>query len=623
MSHFDESFSIGERIDRCRYVCMAWITGKLKLIFGTLESIVHFFIFSFAMLVDLGRRICCLPLGLPHLAFAVRCHAQHWLERSRQLKNDLADTARHFYGWLWQTNERRLERAEFVREVKPAIHRIRTEADPSLLRQSISMTANAEHFSVGFRVSHLKVIVSFALLCGVGWLIYSVAVSDVSRSTARRESFSGSIAANVDKQLDKIASQTDSGRTDYFSLVAESSPLEETRTRLENLDSISTQADLSPTQQARIDRLRLQNLGAMVQGYTDGDVNCDELKSELLALCESHLSSENLELRNDSQFWIIAIAAIEFSAAPDEATLQNFVSHYDKYPEICRQDADRADMIYRLMLAAHKVHGHLESTTGGMLFFQNQIRDSNNSAIQTKSEKLLTLAIFGKYNLDTLAKRVSWGGPAARDDLESVIEKLSQNPESGEDTWLEVIRSCESLLSVSDYAAFDLAIGRVSNLVEQLPDSSVKRRLQSRLERQQIRRNLVGQPFDATGNSVPDSNRIPLTDGQYKVVLLAARDRRSEEEINILDSLSSNANYLTIIAFRESRFSDARIAASISETLFLANSETANKYFDAIPIDFHPYALLIDKSDKVIAVNINASEIDSCISRHQKKDNEL
>ena len=393
------------------------------------------------------------------------------------------------------------------------------------------------------------------------------------------------------------------------------------RSNIESLEQISIDYSLSESEQDELTDLLIKNWAVVVQQYIAQGLDCQAEKKQLLELCRKCASeSKDQNSIAKAEFWMFAVDAIHFANAPNEEGFRQFTASYSQYPEVCRTRVEQARKIFNLLNLMSTKFRKNEFTKKAADFYSNAISQSDSPEILQLAANMRDLSIFVELDVDTLAKRISWGAMSATDDMKNAIELLTSNPASTTSTWEKIILANESFLAYSRFKLFHGVRNMLSEAVNDLPESGKKTALISCLARQQQRLDVMGKKIESLGTSMADAQAITPKRGSYKLIVFADADDRSTEDIGKLKRTAVFVPKLhSVLAYVNS--DDPAVSESTDnlDNVSVASRKTSSKLFELIPIDSYPYTLLLDESNEIVAVNVAVGEIENRLAKLQRK----
>ena len=471
--------------------------------------------------------------------------------------------------------------------------------------------------SVG--LSPLRILISLILLLGIGFLIFTVAFAPKDNNVVATP---GEIKLQqeeleLDSRLQEILSQNPAPGENFLAVIERMNEFEN------ELDTFESKNDLTDSQKETIDRIRLRNKSVIMMTMSRNKVSSDAEKADLIEFCKSKVDSEDELMREGALFWLCIVPAIEFIAAPSAETLKNFTDASDKHAEGYINNPQHASTLAKILFSlSQKPQETDEYWKKSFDVLSLQLNRSQFESIRELSVKLDSLKLFGKFNLPTLANRILWGDPGATEDLGGLLEVLGQNLDTDLRTWVAIIKAYESFLATDKIEETGAAWQMMSAMANKVTEPEKKKTLLEILDRQQKRALVVGSPFDASGTTVPRGEVLHVEDNEYTAVFFCDKGTASLKCLTQLGTETKGVElgYRAVLAF-SSILSEAdlksieRIPAEIS----IVDDETAKRYFQAMPVDFFPYIMLIDRTGKVLFANLDIDQIASRVAKEEAK----
>ncbi len=455
------------------------------------------------------------------------------------------------------------------------------------------------------------------LLGGIGYLIFTVAFQsqrgeDKVAATPSRMKLQQQDLSD-DLKLEQMLNSTPSKGANFLAVIKQMSDFEV------ELDKIEASSELTESQKFKMERIRIRNKSVVVMTMTRKKIDCKTEKSELYRYCEQRLDSSDEQVRETARFWLCAIPTIEFTQSPSEENYQKFADAVTQYPEgyllTPEHAATLSALLYNMGNSSAQNRGF---ALKGYRVLIEQFANSKLEEVQRMGVKLESLAVFGSFNLPTLAYRIMWGDPTGSKDLEGALTSLLQNPDADLETWVTLIRAYESYLAIDKIEETGTAWTRIWDLSNSLPESEKKTALQKILNRQRARAVAIGSPFDTSGFVMP--NKQPFDRGEKDFVLVVFCDKGS----NSLEMLvrigkaveEQQIAYHPVLAFeQELTKTDIDSLHMVPREISIASFETSQKYAQAFPTDFFPYLVLIDKNGNIIAANVDIDQVPTRIAK--------
>ena len=617
-----ETLSFSERIERLRYVIqMRADASRLQL-----QEFKDQFFDSLNNLKLLPLRVCDYFTGILQpignfFSVGLWFWFGHQFKKLTQLWRDIVVFFRDRETWAERMAARR-EFAEEARAIREAAKTIELETRLNPLEATL-LNAQEQDGSMALRARHLGTVVVFATVVLLSTLYVSFVVlkTDTDRPKVADAVIVPSVGENdsssIDTRLADLATQSKLfGTGDKVSVTQLKSVSNE-------VDAISKRRDVTQGQSRKIDLIRANIEGMMFQAFEESHVDSKAPKTKLEEFVEAYESSNHVEMREAARFWKMAISVIEFTANPSESTHPAYRNALAQDGEVCESNAVFSTKIAAMLKYMSDEHRNNRFTEIGLQGFYDQIKSSRDSAVERTAEEIYELAVFGKFDLPTLRKRLIWGGFTAKEDLNMVLETLERHPDCGEATWTKIIRACECLLASKDQTDIKQSVDFVSELVARLPDSIKKQRLSEQLATQSKRIEVARAKFDLVGKLNPDGKIFEPSNHDYNLIVFVDAQQESTDALAqlklVADAISSDNQsvFHAVLAYNESVDSSQFDSSSLPENISISTNETSRRYHQAFPVDDYPYVVLVDQMDAVVAANINITEVETRISRHR------
>lgn len=621
MSQFDESLSIKERIDRFRFACMGWYDEKVSGYRRLKENFFGWLTFQTQRIAEdrprFRDRLAATARRFASFSKGLNFGFRSFLLRIGSLASEMKEHSVQGFHWLRDIPEKRRVRAELAKELQTAIKQL--EREDFILAPSNEAAPQYTLAEIAPRVvfHYAKLAMAVVMVGAVSVLIYFVANPSDSRivsnavagvNTASISNVSAFRHSVEDEELDP-------GDSEMISIA-------KARENIELLEDFeATGSVLSDTEKGELNDLLIKNLSIVVRQYIAQGLDCEGEKKELLKLCHQHASeSDDVRSKSNAEFWLFAIDAIQFANVPSEEGYQTFVNSYSLFPDVCRANPEQAEKMAYLLKSMSKKFRKNELTKKAIAFYSDAIDDSESPEILEIAANMRDLSIFVELDIETLCERVSWGGPAATDDMKVAIDLLTTNPTSTTNTWETIIHANESFLSYSRFERFNGVRELLAAAVSDLPDSEKKVKLKACLARQQQRIEIVGKQIESLGTSLANEQPISPKSESYKLIVFANEEARSSEDIEKLKRTAKFAPKLhSVLAYTNADDLGSDESLGNLKNISIASRKTSSELFNLIPIDSYPYTLLLDESNRIVAVNVAVGEVESRVAKLQKK----
>ena len=420
---------------------------------------------------------------------------------------------------------------------------------------------------------------------------------------------------SVDQQIDEL-SYFDIQNKNY--VVAYS----DLQSQNEKIEELRQQTGLTAEQSLELDKLKLRNLQTLVQITLDSGSSAEPEMHVFMQYAQSLASSPNPELKDIASYSMARTTTYSLSRTPTEANARNVIDTLNSNRVCFENNKQRASVLLSILVNTKRTHSSNPVVDQCMTSLGTIFASSSDDHIKSLSEEIGEFALFAHLRLPTLEDRVRYQDRNALADLDNALRILEAHPEVKHLRWKVIFGAFEAMVSTGAFREFQTARKIFGELVVQLPDSHEKKSaLLKMLNRQEIRMQRLGKPFDVTGKTVNDIEILPSRSDYTVLVLLD----RSQNSYNILQELVKNhqesvENYRTAIAFSKP-FTKADMAKtnSIPSWILVASDKTSNVYFDAFPVDTFPYILLIDKNQNIVAGNLSLVQVSNRIATIEKK----
>lgn len=471
-------------------------------------------------------------------------------------------------------------------------------------------------FSRSVGLSPLKIIVSALLLLVVGFVIFFVAFSDRGDEKIVKTVTGLKLQQqelDVDKQLTAMLEKRVPPNQDFLTTIDDVSKMND------SLESIESSHELSEAQMFLVERIKLRNKSVVVMLMIQNKVSCDTERADFFRYGQQQLDSKNPENQQAAKYWLCLIPTVELTKTPSDETMQNFVTALEAYPGGYVESPKYAGMLSSLMLKMSKDSRNAEKYwTEGFDVLSNQLAKSENEQVLKIGQRLQGLKMFVKFNLSTLADRILWSDPTGPRDLEGAIQVLAEHPQSDLANWVTIIKAYESFLSTDKIEETGSAWQKVSELSKGIADADKKKEIDAILTRQRQRAMAIGTKFDPSGTLSPDGRPIQLDEKDYTAVMFCDKTTASFKALIALGSEAKERNlrYNPLIVF-EQELTEVDIASldKVPNGILIVDHATAKRYFNALPIDFFPYILLLDKDGTIVSANLDVQQIPTRVAR--------
>lgn len=472
-----------------------------------------------------------------------------------------------------------------------------------------------ERATVGFGLSPLRVFLSLLSLVGLGCLIYFVVFADDSQENrvvkAPSEKKLQQTELTVDQRLEQILRFKPANDANFLGTIDEVLGFES------ELETMESKPGLTEQQKVKIEQIHVRNQSVVVTTMVSNKIDCEAEKAKLFRYCSQRIDAEDDQLKEACRFWLIAVPAIEFAEAPSEQTHHAFATALTTYPDGYLKTPENAATLCGIMVRMSK-GGPVKKQFAlkGFDLMTEQLAKSELESIHGIGNSLREFANFGDYDLPTLGERLRWSDPSAQKDLAGAFDALVKFPETETKTWVTLIRAYENLLSTDKIEETGAAWKRMWDMSSAVPTSEKKKLLQQILDRQRTRAMSIGTPFDISGTTAGDGKEI-VDNKEFSAIFFCDKSRTSMNSLAKLGAAikEQQIGYLPIVAFeKDLTKEDIETLHMVPESITIASHETAKKYFEAFPIDFFPYLLLVDKQGKILAANLAIEQIPTRIA---------
>jgi hypothetical protein len=472
-----------------------------------------------------------------------------------------------------------------------------------------------EQATVGFGLSPMKVFLSLLLLVALGGLIYYVVFAKVPGSETVAKSPSEmklqKTELTVDQRLSRMSSFKPSSDKSFLATIDEMVDFEN------ELEILESKPGLTEQQKSKIELLHVRNQSIIVMTMVRNKVDCETEKAKLFRYCTQRIDSTDEQLKENSRYWLCIIPTIEFAENPSDETYREFAAALTSYPDGYLKSPVSAAVLCELLVEMSKGGSFKkEFARKGYSLLIEQLAKSKLKSIHDIGNKMQEYANFGEYDLKTLGDRLRWSNPSGKRDLTGAFESLVANPNARTQTWVTLIRAYENLLSTDKIEETGAAWKKMWDLSSALPATKKKKLIQDILDRQRTRAMSIGSPFDISGTTAADEKDI-VNNKEFTTIVFCDKSKGS---MNALFNLGKTIkeqqlNYLPIVAFEnELTKEDISSLHMVPESVAIASHKTAKKYFEAFPVDFFPYLLLIDKEGNVISANLGFDQVPNRIA---------
>ncbi len=427
----------------------------------------------------------------------------------------------------------------------------------------------------------------------------------------------------VDQKLDKLSTFA-AKNGNFFSIASE------IEKRNSTLKQIRQQNQLTSPQRKKADLIQLGNHETLVMKMLSQGIESEKEMQTLEQFCTSLLEHEDPELRDLAGHKLAIAAATKFTLSPAEQSLQQVRQSLTTHKQSFLNDMNRVQELGNIFQRAKIQHPTKTVIDDAFSDFGSLLAESESSEISDFGIGLCEISLFSKFNLATLPNRIRYRDRRALDDLDGALLTLENHPEVQIEWWKILMRSSESFLSTERFEDAATASNIIGELVAKLPDSDERKaELLEILERHKQRASAIGSSFDVSGTTV-QGVPIPPSSNEFSLVIFASRNRKSRQILQELNEngIETGRRFRPVVSFADAfTESDREHFETIPPGVIVASDETARKFADAFPVDFYPYAILIDKEGKLVSQNLSliqaANRIAKIESTERRRRNQL
>ena len=395
----------------------------------------------------------------------------------------------------------------------------------------------------------------------------------------------------------------------------------EVQKQTELIAKVRQHENISLEQLKKLDGIQLRNLQTLAVRSMEAGVTSGGEMTAFVDFAETLASSDDEKLRDTARFSLVRTAAVTFTVAPTEANAKTAIETIKARQTTLVDQHTRSEMIFKTFLDFRE-----NNPTNK---FVDQCIETLGTTIDTSTEpKTLELAatirdfrLLSKIQLSTIEDRIRFRDSSGLEDLDEAFRVIEANPSINIETWELLIQSYEASLSNGQLHNFSAAHMKASELVAKLPDSDPRKaQLSEALDRQKQRAQSVGTPFDLSGNTF-NGKEITQSAKGFSVLCFVDRSKVSAAMTkDLVNRLFNGIPFRPIIVFKDD-FSeqDQEMIKQIPGQFFVADRQTAIKYFNAFACDNYPYLVLVDGKGIVTAVNLSLVQVANRIASLQKK----
>lgn len=367
---------------------------------------------------------------------------------------------------------------------------------------------------------------------------------------------------------------------------------------------VSERSDLSVQQRSKLAHITLRNELILIESKLQEEECRDEDLNSFEALANSCLSKDDEALNELAYFALAKVRTLKFCDEPSEGHRDHLVSGFREFAPGFQNNPTRTlYLLKRLMKAKQKNpnNAHIDHVIAEL---GSLMAESQNSSIKKIANAFAEDARFFGLQLWDLNERIRRGEDRSLQNFGNILKEVEQNPEISFKKWNQIVKCCESLLSIGDYKNFRVANDSISEIIGKLPDScDFKPTLAAQVRMQKSRFELLGTPVTLPKKS--------LLDRQIKVknrdVLLIFLDRTSGSN-NLFSELQGQAldRYLPILVYRDD-FSetDLEMVNFMPLGVKVADYESGSKLISSCFIDQYPYTIAVNKLGKIVGINLS------------------
>lgn len=390
----------------------------------------------------------------------------------------------------------------------------------------------------------------------------------------------------------------------------------------EAIEKLRQRSDVTPEQTAKLDTIQLRNLQTLLLETLNKGVSAETERKAFDDFANKMANSSNEKSKNFAAFALARIAVNEFVPKPTEAKGQAVLDALNQHQASFVNTTSRAELLLTGLLQCRQQNPDNEIVGKCVATFGKLLEASNDAKIKNLAKQIGEFSLFAKINIGTLENRIRYRGRNALMDLDNALRVLEAHPEVQTSNWKELMRCYEASLSIGRIADFKTGRNITGELAARLPDSDERKaELLDLLTRQQKRAQQLGSQIDIAGDTLTGEQILPSED-EYTVLCLLDR---SPNSARIMQELSNSQQergktFRPIIAFKDPfSKSDTKKIKLVPRWILVANEDTAKKYFEAVPVDFYPYLLLIDKNGVVVSQNLSLVQVANRIATLDKE----
>ena len=480
-------------------------------------------------------------------------------------------------------------------------------------RKKSKISRSVDNLTKGLGVSLPRILLGLALLIGLILLLYFVIFEPNEKSQTVEEATptvedSAREQVEIDIAIARLRTHN-RNQLEQGDLFAQLTVMEE---RLKMSSEIVAKYELNAEQNDRLTYAVQQSAAFIVLKSMDHEIDCEARKRALVKQCEKWRESPNAEI-SDGAHWVLnCVASLEMSQKNTEDSYQVAKQRLTDAASRFKPSLSLSQRFFRFVEGTRQpdskaLSKKLQKDLADILI------DSSQAEIRSLGSNIKDHVQFWPYDLRTLPQKIGNGNPSGKMELDKAIEILESYSEANIRSYRSLLGAAEGLLAVGQVEESSQRVAKISRVVESIEISPKKRRLTSFIQNQKARLDRIGKPFDVDGKLV-NGEPITLDPTLHKLIVFC--DRKSLVIIKSLvqSFIKSNGSYNLIFVFVDPMNNRDLVGLDkLPPGMFLVDAETGFKFQNDFPVDFFPYAILLDKSGNLEVANIRMAQVENLI----------
>lgn len=421
--------------------------------------------------------------------------------------------------------------------------------------------------------------------------------------------------STLDQQINDLA-VIDAKNRDYVAFYSDLKQQNET------IEQLRSQSDIDSKQIGKLNTIQLRNLQTLAIAAEQNGIDADIEMKAFIDFASKLAAESDQELKDLAGFVMVQTAVKLFESSPIESKAKTTIESLEQYRESYIAHKSRSNQLVGMLLKCSAKNPKNDAVSKCIAAIGKVLNSSPEESIKTTGGQLLEYGLFSNLQFATLEERIRYRERNALQDLDDALRVIEANPNVDLNKWQLLMRCYEASLSNGRMQDFNTARNIMKELITKLPGSDERKPdLLRLLERQTIRAERIGKPFNLSGTTIK-GRQLQEKSSEYSVLIMLDRSRSAGEIMRRLSTKRAEGGitYRPVIAFKDD-FSEADQdkIGSIPNWVVVADDDTSRQYRSAFPIDSFPYLLLIDPEGIVVAGNLSLVQAANRIAALEKR----